>query len=84
MLGLGGVDVAAGIYYTKSQQDVLSCKALQTATFDPSPHYIDETMARTEVQISWGGKFRPVFMIRSLTIGKGASLQSAGSIEKGL
>lgn len=86
MVGLVGVGTAAEIYYTKEQQDVLSCETLDTITFDPSPSYIYESMERPEVQkFMQGAKFKaPVFMITGLKVGKGASLQSTGFKEKGL
>lgn len=86
VLGLVGVGGGAEIYCKKDQNDVLSCKTLDTMTFDPSPSYIAESMALSEVQkFMQGAKFKaPIYMITGLKIGKGASLQSSSSKGKGL
>lgn len=86
VLGLLGVGVGTDIYYQKDKNDVLSCKTLETMTFDPSASYIADTMALPEVKkFIQGSRFKaPVYMVTGLKIGRGGSLQSSSSTDRGM
>lgn len=44
LLGQLGVGAGPDIYYKKNKNDVLTCKTLDTITFDPTAEYIAESM----------------------------------------
>lgn len=86
VVGLVGVGAAAGVYYKKDKDDVLSCKTLDTVTFDPTTEYITRTMDLPEVKnFMQGSKFKaPVYLVTGLKIGRGASLRTSSSQDKGV
>ncbi|KAL2679254.1 hypothetical protein Neosp_010021 [[Neocosmospora] mangrovei] len=86
VMGLVGFGAGADMYYRKDMNDILSCKRLDTITFDPTAKYIADTMARDEIQgFMEGCKFNlPVYMITGLKVGRGASLQSSTNIDRGV
>ncbi|KAH7317056.1 hypothetical protein B0I35DRAFT_434472 [Stachybotrys elegans] len=86
VLGLVGVGVGAGAYSRKDKSDVLSCKNLDTLTFDPTTEYIAKSVKLPEVNqfLEYGGFKRPVYMVTGLKIARESSLQSSRSKEKGL
>jgi hypothetical protein len=86
VMGLLGVGAAADMYYRKDKNDVLTCRTLDTMTFDPTAKYIADTMALDEINTFMKGcRFKaPVYMITGLKIGRGAALQSSSSTDGGL
>ena len=64
VLGLVGVGAAADIFYKRDDNDVLSCKHLETMTFDPTASFIADSMTLPDVQsFMQGCKFKaPVYM----------------------
>ncbi|KAM5342059.1 hypothetical protein ACJ41O_015090 [Fusarium nematophilum] len=86
VLGLVGVGAGADVYFKKDKSDVLSCKSLDTVTFDPTAEYIAKSVEVTEVsQYLKARRFKdPVYMVTGLKIGRQGSLQSSQSKEKGL
>ncbi|WQF77070.1 hypothetical protein CDEST_02084 [Colletotrichum destructivum] len=86
VIGLVGVGAGAGIYYKKDSNDILSCKTLETMTFDPTAEYIAESMELPEVaRYMKGCQFRePLYMITGFKIGRGGSLQSSNSQNRNL
>lgn len=86
IMGLVGVGAGADMYYRKDMNDILSCKTLDTMTFDPTAKYIADTMELDEIKgFMEGCKFKlPVYMITGLKVGRGASLQSSSNIERGV
>lgn len=85
VMGLVGVGAGAEIFYKKDENDVLSCKKLETMTFDPPASYINESMNLYDVKKFMEGSMfeAPVYMITGLKVGKGASLQSRSTKDKG-
>ncbi|MCJ1242253.1 hypothetical protein MMC14_010260 [Varicellaria rhodocarpa] len=86
VMGLVGVGAGAKIFYKKDKNDVLSCKKLDTMTFDPPASYITKSMALLEVKTFMEGSMfkAPVYMLTGLKIGRGASLQSSSTKDKGV
>ncbi|CAG2005081.1 unnamed protein product [Fusarium graminearum] len=86
VMGLMAVGVGAGIYYKKDKDDVLSCKTLDTMTFDPTEKYIADSMDLPETKkYMHGCQFKaPVYMVTGLKIGRGGSLQSSNSRDGGV
>ncbi|KAM0425637.1 hypothetical protein ACHAPT_009169 [Fusarium lateritium] len=86
VLGLVGVGAGADVYFKKDKSDVLSCKRLDTVTFDPTADYIAQSVELPEVsKFMSSGRFKdPVYMVTGLKIAREASLQSSQSKEKGV
>ncbi|PVH69596.1 hypothetical protein DL98DRAFT_522096 [Cadophora sp. DSE1049] len=86
ILGLVGVGAGAEVFYKKDSSDILSCKTLETQTFDPPSSYILSSMALPEAKMFMeGANFKePVYMVTGLKIGRGASLKSSVGSEKGM
>lgn len=86
VLGLVGVGAGADIFYKKDKNDVLSCKHLETMTFDPTASYITDSMDLPDVKkFMEGCKFKaPVYMVTGLKIGRGGSLKSSSSSDVGV
>jgi hypothetical protein len=84
VLGAVGVGVGADMNYKKDMSDVLSCKTLDTMTFDPTASYIADALDLPEVkEYMQGAKFKaPVYMTTGLKIGRGGSLQSSSDQNK--
>lgn len=47
--GLVGIGAGAGVFYERGMSDVLTCKTLDTMTFDPTPEYIAKSVLVPEV-----------------------------------
>ncbi|WAO84615.1 Hypothetical protein NCS54_00183500 [Fusarium falciforme] len=86
IFGLVGIGAGTGVFYEKDKSDVLTCKALDTVTFDPTPEYIAKSV--NVPQVSRYMKLRrykdPVYMITGLKIGRECSLQSSQNRSKGV
>ncbi|KAK2608931.1 hypothetical protein QQS21_002507 [Conoideocrella luteorostrata] len=86
VVGLVGIGVGADMYFHKDKSDVLSCRTLDTMTFDPTADYIIDAMNLPEVKTYMqGSKFKaPLYMVTGLKIARGGSLDSNSSQEKGI
>lgn len=86
IFGLVGVGAGAGLHSNKDKNDVLSCKRLITRTFDPTDDYIDKSMKLPQVEkfVKLTKQKEPVYMVTGLKIGRGGSLQSTNSKDKGV
>lgn len=86
VVGLVGIGVGADMYYHKDKNDVLSCKTLDTMTFDPTADYIVGAMDLPEAKkYMQGSKFKaPLYMVTGLKIARGGSLDSNSSQGKGI
>jgi len=86
VFGLVGVGAGAELHSKKDINDVLSCKRLITRTFDPTDDYIDKSMKLPQVEkfVKLTKQKEPVYMVTGLKIGRGGSLQSTNSNDKGV
>ena len=73
-------------YNHKNKNDILSCKALDTMTFDRTAGYIADAMNLPEVKkYMQGSKFKvPLYMVTGLNIARCGSLDSSSRQGKSL
>lgn len=80
-LELLGVGANASIKWTRGRDTVLSCKRLDTLTFNPTEPYMIEAMKDPDVlSFIRSGRFRrSVYMVTGLKVASGASFTSSTS-----
>ncbi|KAI6764373.1 hypothetical protein HG530_008162 [Fusarium avenaceum] len=74
-LGLLGLGAGASIERAKDSNNVISCKHLETHTFNPTDSYIEESMKNKDVKAFMrSSRFRvPVYMVTGLKVARGSS-----------